>query len=255
MKMFVNASLLAACLAIYCHNASAQETVKDTVPVKKYQPFSVNLQVRNLYIWRGFKVSNAPITDVNMHYTTKDGHFEAGFWGGASFTGDYKEFDYYVQYTNGNFNVSVWDVNNFSDFPNADIFDYSKTTTSHFVDVRLNYKIPMKLPLTISWSTIFLGRDYYINKNGDATASYSHYAELDQVLYNSDSYNVHAFVGGGFAFGMQKNFYGNHPNIVNAGITVNKDLVMFKYHIPLSATAMLSPEHKYGALQLVANIF
>jgi hypothetical protein len=113
----------------------------------------------------------------------------------------------------------------------------------------------MKLPLTVSWNTIFLGRDYYINKNGDAQASYSHYVELDQTLYSGDTYNVHVFVGGGFAFGQQQNFYGEHPNVVNAGFTMNRDLVLFKYHVPLSATAMFNPEKKYGALQLVANIF
>jgi hypothetical protein len=255
MKKFVTAGgLLAACLIIVCLNASAQD--KDSIPVaKKYQPFNVNLQVRSLYLWRGFKVSNAPITDVDMYYISKDGHFQAGFWGGASFTGDYKEFDYYMKYTAGNFSAAIWDINNFSDYPNADIFDYSKGKTSHFIDVGIAYKIPMKLPLTVSWNTIVLGRDTYTTKKGNLTNAYSHYVQLDQTLYMNDTYNVHAFVAGGFAFGSEKNFYGDHPNVVNAGITVNKDLVLFKYHVPISATAMLSPEHKYGALQLIANIF
>jgi hypothetical protein len=111
------------------------------------------------------------------------------------------------------------------------------------------------IPLTVSWNTIILGRDNYSTQKGNLKNAYSHYVQLDQTLFQRETYNVHAFAGGGFVFGLQKNFYGDHPNVVNAGITVNKDLEILKYHIPVSATAILSPEHKYGALQLVANIF
>jgi len=256
MRKLLIAAFTVACGIFFVQNVSAQDKDTTVVKEKKYEPFGLNLQVRNLYLWRGFKVSNSPISDVDMYYKSKNGHWQAGFWGGASFTGDYREFDYYVKYMNKGFSAAIWDINNFSDYPNADLFDYNKATTSHFVDVGVAYTFQkMKLPLTLSWNTIVLGRDTYYKADSSLANAYSHYVQVDQVLFADDVYNVHAFVGGGFSFSGDKNFYGNHPNIVNAGITVNRDLTIFKYHIPISATAMFNPEKKYGALQLIANIF
>lgn len=258
MKNIIKGSLMAIlglCLSLH---ARSQELAKntDTAVVKKQIPFDINLQVRSLYIWRGFKVSNAPITDVNMQYNlTKDKALAVGVWGGASFTGDYKEFDYFVSYTKPTYSFSIWDVNNFSDFPNAKLFSYNPINTSHFVDVRAGYKFGDSFPLSVDWTTIVLGRDTHMNSNGDLRNSYSNYAELGYRVFKEGTSELHIFVGGAFAFGRQQNFYGDRPNIVNAGVTINKDLVLFKYHMPIAATAMFNPEKNYGALSLVVNVF
>ena len=47
---------------------------------------------------------------------TKDKSLTAGFWGGGSFNGDYKEFDYFVSYAKKGLSLLLWDVNNFSDY-------------------------------------------------------------------------------------------------------------------------------------------
>jgi hypothetical protein len=259
MKFYLKGSLLAIPWLCLCLNGRAQDATaekKDTAQVKKIVPFDVNLQVRSLYIWRGFKVSNSPITDVDMHYNlTKDKSLAVGFWGGAGFTGDYKEFDYYISYTKPRYSFSIWDVNNFSDFPNARLFNYNPRSTSHFVDVRAGYKFGDSFPLSINWATIILGRDTHPTDNGGVSNSYSHYSELDYRLWKDGNSELHVFVGGGFAFGRQENFYGSKPNVVNTGVTINKDLVLFKYHMPIAATAMFNPEKNYGALQLVVNVF
>jgi hypothetical protein len=263
MKTLFKGSLLAIlglCLGLY---ATAQvqaegnpEKSIDTTTVKKTLPFDINMQVRNIYIWRGFKVSNSPMTNVNMQFNiTKDKSLTAGFWGGGSFNGEYTEFDYYVSYAKKGLSLSVWDVNNFSDFPNANLFNYNPRSTSHFIDVRAGYNFGDAFPLSVQWTTIILGRDTHTKSNGDVANSYSNYTELDYRLWKVGDAEIHAFVGGGFAFGRQANFYGSKPNIVNTGITLNKDLIIFKYRVPLAATAMFNPEKKYGALQLVANIF
>ena len=249
-------AMLGLCLCLY---AGAQETpaVKaDSVKQKRDIPVDINLQIRSMYIWRGFKVSNAPITDVDMHYNlTKDKALRVGVWGGASFTGDYKEFDYFVSYSKNNYSFSIWDVNNFSDYPDADLFSYNPKNTSHFIDVRAGYKFGDAFPLSVDWTTIILGRDTHVKANGDLSNSYSNYAELGYRLFKEGSTELHVFVGGGFAFGRDKNFYGDKPNIVNAGLTINKDLILFNYHMPIAATAMFNPEKKYGALSLVVNVF
>lgn len=258
MKTIYKGSLWAILGLCLCLSAEAQDLTTpktDTVAVKKYKPFNVNLQVRNLYLWRGFKVSNSPITDVDMHYTTKDGSFSAGFWGGAGFNGEYKEFDYYVSYVKKGFNFSVWDINNVTDFPDANLFDYKRATTSHFIDVTAGYQFGDAFPISVNWSTIVQGRDTHVKSNGELANNYSNYVVLDYRVWKEGGTNVHLFAGGGFAFGRDENFYGSKPNIVNAGVTLNKDLVVFTHHMPIAATAMFSPEHKYGAIQLIVNAF
>jgi len=219
-------------------------------------PFNINLQLRSNYIWRGFKVSDAPISDVDLHYNvTKSKTLAIGVWGGASFTGDYKEFIYYVSYIKPTFSFSVWDVNNFSDYPNADLFNYNPESTSHFIDLRAGYKFGAAFPLSVDWVTIIQGRDTHPNDKGGVANNYSNYAELGYSLWKDGSSQFRAFIGGGFAFGRQANFYGTKPNIVNTGFVLTKDLVVFNYHIPIAATAMFNPEKKYGALSLVINVF
>jgi len=259
MKTFFRAGLMAMLWLCLCLHGKAQDTTTantDTATVKKQVPFGINLQVRSLYVWRGFKVSNAPIADVDMHYyLTKDKTFTVGLWGAGDFTGNYKEFDYYIAYTKPRYAFSIWDVNNFTDFPNSNLFNYNPRSTSHFIDVRAMYNFGDRFPLTVNWATIVLGRDTHVKSDGDVSNSYSNYSELDYRLWKDGGSELHIFVGGGFAFGRQANFYGSKPNIVNTGITINKDLVVFKHHMPVAATAMFNPEKKYGALQLIVNVF
>jgi hypothetical protein len=248
-------AILGLCLCLY---GKAQDTTarkKDTTAVKKYKPIDISLQVRSLYIWRGFRVSNTPITDVDMHYTTRDGSLAVGVWGGEGFDGVYREFDYYVSYTKAHFNFSVWDINNFTNYPNANLFNYNPASTSHFIDVTAGYQFGKSFPLSINWSTIVQGRDTYVKSDGKLANAYSNYVVLDYKIWKDENTDLHIFAGGAFAFGRQENFYGSKPNIVNTGFTINKDLLVFKYHLPIAATAMFSPEHKYGALQLVVNVF
>ncbi|EHQ27850.1 hypothetical protein [Mucilaginibacter paludis] len=258
MKNIGKVSLLAILGLCLCMHGWAQDTTArktDTLNAKKYKPFDVNLQVRNLYIWRGFRVSDSPISDADLHFSTRDGKLAIGLWGGESFDGVYKEFDYYISYKTSGFNFSVWDINNFTNYPDANLFNYNPASTSHFIDVTAGYQFGNKFPLSINWSTIVQGRDTYTKSDGQLANAYSNYVALDYRLWKDGLSDLHIFAGGGFAFGRDVNFYGSKPNIVNTGITLNKDLKIFSYHLPVAATAMFSPEHKYGALQLVFNVF
>jgi len=258
MKSILKVGLLAMPWLCLCLYGAAQDTTarkKDTSNVKKYQPIDINLQVRNLYIWRGFRVSNSPIADADLHYSTRDGNFAVGLWGGEGFDGLYREFDYYVSYKTSGFNFSVWDINNFTDYPNANLFNYNPGSTSHFIDVTAGYQFGNSFPLSINWSTIVAGRDTHVNADGSLGQNYSNYVVLDYRVWKQGTSDVHLFVAGGFAFGQQENFYGSKPNVVNTGITLDKDLRIFTYHMPLAVTGMVSPEHKYGAIQLVFNVF
>lgn len=258
MKTIFKVCRMVVLLLLPCFYLQAQEKTidkKDTLDKKEYKPFVFNLQLKNMHLWRGYKVTSAALTAVDAHYVTNDGSFQVGFWGGAGFTGEYREFDYYASYQKSGFNVAVWDINNFSDFPNANIFNYNPSSTSHFIDITVGYQFQQNFPLSLSWSTIVQGRDTYINSAGVRKNAYSNYVALDYRLWKQENADLHLFVGGAFAFGRDEHFYGNKPNIVNTGLTFNRDLVVFNYHLPTSATVMFNPEHKYGAIQLAINVF
>lgn len=220
-----------------------------------YQPVDFNLQVKNMHLWRGFKVTEAAMTGVDVHYISRDGRFAAGIWGGAGFTGDYTEFDYYVSYAFEGFNLAVWDINNFSSFENANIFNYDPATTSHFIDVTLSYQVPTLPRLSASWSTIVAGRDTYMANDGELKNAFSNFVAIDYQVVKQDIVDVHLFMGGAFSFRNEQHFYGDKPNIVNIGVRAEKDIVFGEYTMPVSATGMWNPEQEYGALQFAVNIF
>ena len=85
--------------------------------------FHFNLQLKNMHLWKGLHVTDAPMTAADINYTSKNGFFKAGLWGGRGFNGDYTEFDYYVSFMHKGWSLSIWDINNYSDFPDAKIFD------------------------------------------------------------------------------------------------------------------------------------
>ena len=42
--------------------------------------FHFNLQLKNMHLWRGYHVSNSPVTAADVNYTSKNGFFKAGLW-------------------------------------------------------------------------------------------------------------------------------------------------------------------------------
>lgn len=251
-------TLCILCSSLHVFSQRDTKTISDTlhqVDTEKYKPFNFNLQVKNMHLWRGYRVTDAPMTAANINYTSKDGKFVAGLWGGSGFNGDYHEFDYYVSYATNGFTFAIWDINNYSDYPDAKIFNYDIGKTSHFVDVSVAYAF-QKIPLKISWSTIVLGRDTYTDDDGELKNAFSNYVELSYILKKEANWSLGAFVGGAFSFASDSNFYGDKSSLNNVGIIYNRDLNVFdKITIPVSGTAMWNPLQKYGAIQVAVNLF
>ncbi|MFC6858166.1 hypothetical protein [Zunongwangia atlantica] len=218
--------------------------------------FHFNLQLKNMHLWKGLHVTDAPMTAVDLNYTSKNGFFKAGVWGGRGFNGDYTEFDYYVSFMHKGWSLAIWDINNYSDFPDAKIFDYDRSTTSHFVDVTLAYQF-QKVPLKLSWSTIVQGRDTFINDDGQLRNAYSNYVEASYVILDKSNWSLSGLVGGSWSFAPQEaHFYGDEPGITNVGFIYNRDLNIFdKFTLPVSATASWNPVQDYGAIQVAFNLF
>jgi len=233
----------------------AAESQNSEAEPDNYQPFDFDLQIKNMHLWRGYKVTQAAMTGVDVHYSSRNGKFSAGIWGGAGFTGEYKEFDYYISQQFGDFNLAIWDINNFTGRETASIFDYNPATTSHFIDVTLSYKCRFLPGFKASWSTIVAGRDFYIDETERVINRFSNYVALNYQIWKSKTVSLSLFAGGAFAFGQQQHFYGEKPNLVNLGLTAEKTVEIGNYQLPVSATGMWNPEQNYGALQLALNVF
>lgn len=255
--LLYTAILVLTCqLSVFAQTDNDNE-VEEQEETTTYRPFNFNLQVKNMHLWRGYRVTDAPMTAANINYVSKNGKFKAGLWGGSGFNGDYHEFDYYVSYSTGGFDFAIWDINNYSDYPDAKIFDYDIRETSHFIDVSAAYTFK-KIPLKLSWATIVQGRDFYEDENGDLKNSFSHYVEASYTLMQEDNWSLGAYAG--FAFSAttddDTNFYGPKSGFNNLGFVYNRDLkVLDKYTLPVSATAMWNTIQDYGAIQVAVNLF
>ncbi len=250
---------LVGLLGLLCPSrAHAQASVVDLIPDStetRYRAIDLNVTLKNMHLWRGFKVTNAAMAAADLHYTTRNEHFRTGLWGGSGFTGEYREFDYYASYSKGRFLIALWDINNFSSYPDANIFSYDRAGTSHFVDLTVGYTLSDKIPLHASWSTILFGRDYYTNENGQVKGTFSNYVQLDYPVWRRGNASLSLIAGGAFAFERQQNFYSNHPNFTNLGGVYNKTLKLGTYEVPVAATALWNPEKQYGALQIAVTLF
>ncbi|HIB36610.1 hypothetical protein [Mesonia sp.] len=216
--------------------------------------FHFNLQLKNMHLWRGYHVTNSPVTAADVNYTSKNGFFKAGLWGGRSFTGEYTEYDYYVSFMHKGFTLAVWDINNNSDYPDVGFFNYDRAETSHFIDVSLSYSFK-KTPLKVSWATIVQGRDTYVDDNGELKNAFSNYVEASYIILDKEDWSLAGFVGGAFSFLSDANFYGDHSTINNVGVIYNRDLKILEYTLPVSATASWNPLQEYGAIQVAVNLF
>ena len=257
---FLNTALALVCFMAF-QQLEAQEDVRSSQleiadsTAQEQQAFDFNVRVKTMHLWKGLRVTDAPVVDVDLNYTSKDGRFKAGLWGGAGVTGYYTEFDYYASYSYRGFSLSVWDINNSSDFPDADIFDYDRSTTSHFIDVTLGYQFK-SVPLKLSWSTIVQGRDTYVTDSGNLRNAFSNYVEASYKLIQEKDWSISAFAGGAFSFKSESHFYGDKPNVTNLGVIYTKEVtVLKKFSLPFAATAMWNPEQEYGAIEVAVTLF
>jgi len=45
-----------------------------------YRPFDFNLTVKNMHLWRGYRVTDEAMTAANVYYESKNRKFKAGLW-------------------------------------------------------------------------------------------------------------------------------------------------------------------------------
>ncbi len=245
-----------ACLLL-ANNLPAQVFGEDSPP--ESGPVDFSLQAKTKHLWRGIQVSNSALTAVDLGLQTNDRSFKVGVWGGASFDGDFREFDYYISYTKNGFNAALWDIYNFSPgatYNNKEVFNYKSHKTGHFIDLSVGYRFQGDFPLFIGWATIIHGRDRGENNSKNL---YSTYVSADYPVIRDKRVDISLGLAGAFALdpesGSSANFYGHKAGIVNVNVTAAKKLKLGRYILPVSAMVMWNPVENHANIQLALDIF
>lgn len=229
-----------------------------TTVVNVFAQPNMSANIQNMHLWRGMEVADGIVLTTEVSVSDPQEHFTAGVWGGINSTGTYKEFDYFVSYTNHNFKFSLWDIYNFSpgaSYNNSDIFNYKSGQSGRFLDATLSYRLAEKFPLLLNWSTIIFGRDRGEDNQHNI---YSTFCYAEYPVYKYQKWRCDVGVGGAFALNNPEggaNFYSDRGGIIEATIRLTYDLSIGNHTMPISARAMWNPQAGDGFLQLSAQLF
>lgn len=209
--------------------------------------FKISADMVSSYVWRGSLATSSPTPNLQPVLAFTNRNFEIGVWGSTDFTGSYKEIDTYLSYTAGQFKFTFTDYN--WNFDKANYFDYTNSETGHRLEGSVGYSGSEKLPISVSWNTIFYGFD---KKAEDSTKqAFSTYIEFGYTrgiasvflgftpwtsYYNN--YGVTAFD----AEAGKKSF-----SIVNIGASVVKSVKITEaYSLPVKAVLIINPSATYS---------
>ena len=71
------------------------------------QQFHLSGTLQNMHLWRGLQIADGGVLAADVSMGLFKDRLKIGLWGGTDFTGDYKEFDYYLSYSASGFTVAV----------------------------------------------------------------------------------------------------------------------------------------------------
>ncbi len=234
---------------------------------------SGSIDLQNNHLWRGLIITDMPVFMAQLGYALdKNKNWEIGFWGASAMARDhdgthYKEINYYIQYSNNNFYIGLWNLFNSrninTDIASDDVFNYSKKRTANILDLRLNYTFGSEFPLYVEADVILYGGaaagEVLLNADGSYDKhKHSTYIKLQYPLMKSENlFDLDAFVGGAFAFDGAA-LYGDKDNfqIVNAGVVASRDIkISDNYSIPIHAQFMWNPTLNYARMQIGATLY
>ena len=241
--------LAALCAALFLTAAAFGQTAR----------MHLSGTLQNMHLWRGLQIADGGVLAADVNVGLFNDRLKVGLWGGTDFTGEYKEFDYYVSYSAAGFTVAVWDIFNYSPaLPfSKDIFNYNKHSTGHFLDLSVAYDFDTKfeVPLRLYWATIFAGRDLTV----DGDNRYSTYVNAEYSVFRDEHWIVDIGIGGTFAFLRDSlfkhyNFYG-YDGIDQISLRTTYKLKLGRFDMPVFAHAMWNPDQRAGYLQVGVNLF
>ncbi len=212
------------------------------------QPVALDVELKNVHLWRGLISFDSPMATVELSYKTEDGAFKMGAWGAFSLGDRHKVTKYYAGYAQSGFALTV------SDKPSS--YDIFNAHTDHLVYVDVSYTLQNeRFPLKMLWSLMVSGRDTYVDKRGKEKNRYSNYVALRMPVWKKENQCVALGIGGAFSFADPSNYYGEHADVTNVFVDYKSAIQVLKYEMPLSIKTVWNPEHQYGALQVAFHLF
>ncbi|TDE02516.1 hypothetical protein [Flavobacterium sandaracinum] len=261
-KALTVAVILITAWASHAQNTAISDTVINPTEETKIPRLDFNVNLRTSHLWRGLIINDGMTATGYLHYALgKERNFTVGFWGGAGFDGDYTEINYFVQYQKNNFSIALWDLFNTTGIETPKVFNYDKNSTTHLLDLRTSYRFPKAFPLRIEADVLLYSglNDRQLNESNYYQSRYSTYVELSYPVIRDQKVNLNIFLGVALPIIGNKHLYTNKIessfDIVNAGLTVTKNIEIFTYKLPVSATALWNPANKIARIQLDIGLF
>lgn len=263
MKKIIISSIISIIgLTGYAQKTTASDSISVVTETIKPSRLDFNAGLKTSHLWRGLVINDGMTATGNIHYTLDEAqNFTVGFWGGAGFDGEYREINYYVQYQKKNLTIGLWDLFNSTGIKNPEVFNYDKSTTTHIIDLRTSYRFPESFPIRLEADVLlYSGKaDREVDANNNYKSRYSTYVEVSYPVITKQKVNLDFFMGASFSIDGESDLYKKNPQdgfgIVNTGIKVTKDISIFEYKLPVSATAMWNPANKIARVQLDINLF
>lgn len=193
------------------------------------QELFINADLVSSYIWRGMKCADAsiqPTMGISM------GGFTLSAWGTTDFHSDGSEIDLYLDYEYKGLKVGLADY--FSqEGDRSSYFNYKQRTTNHTFEFNVGYTFSEKVPISLTWYTVFAGNDFRENEK----RAFSSYAEL-AYPFSIKGFDLQAEVG----FTPWEGMYSDKFNVTNIGLSVSKAIKITKsFSLPISGKLIANP--------------
>ncbi|MBD5357999.1 MAG: hypothetical protein HDR88_13495 [Bacteroides sp.] len=220
-------------------------------------------QIANNHIWRGIEVSDGLVMCNSLGIHDIRDYVKVGMWGGTNVTGNYKEFNFFAEFSVQKFSVAFWDTYNFSKdatYNNKEFFNYKARSTGRFLDCIVSYNFDPIFPLSLTWSTIIWGRDRYALYLPDSKQRYSTYVAAEVRCLDKQNWVIDASVGGTFTLAHKKldktTFYSARSGIIDIRGTVTRIVrITDNYTLPVHTTVMFNPVGNNAYFQVGAVVF
>ncbi|MHC1705870.1 MAG: hypothetical protein AB9846_18365 [Tenuifilaceae bacterium] len=191
---------------------------------------SVNLDVLSSHLWRGFKNGNSLSLQPTISASYNGWSF--GTWAAYAGNGSYFEVDIFAEYSYKKLTVSIYDYFCPASLQSAKFFEFRKHQTKHTIDVMLTWE-PERIPFKVMASTMIWGDD--LSKT-TGNQHYSTYIE-PAITWKRKQLDGDLYAG----FTPFNGYYSSDPSFVNLGASVNYNLNLQQFNIPIRTKVSYNP--------------
>jgi len=212
--------------------------------------FTTQGDIVSSYVWRGMYQSGAavqPALGVSI------GNFSLNAWGSVDITGQgHKETDITASYTAKGVTLSLTDywwagqsgIYNQRENGKNNYFNFDNRYTDHILEAGLSYTLPIKkMPISLSWYTMFWGTDKKNADNNKLRNAYSSYGEVNCPFAVKNT-NLLATIG--FSpFESPANYKNNSFAVTNISLKASKEiLITDKFSLPIFSQIVWNPNRE-----------